>query len=320
MRALSDLPQTVLPGSVQTLIAQIVEAGFEAWIVGGAVRDLVWERPIHDWDVATDAPLIHLQQWYGDDHPGLRYGSFRIKPGLQLTILRRDLGVGDGRHPMAIESVATIGEDLQRRDFTVNAVAFNHGGVWAHPLAETDLRERRWRAVGNPWRRFQEDGLRIVRLGRFWALYGGIVDEATAKAARRGNSEGGTVGRPARLAELKRTIWAPRSRWDGLAHLGWYRALELPSDRHGWFREWPEPDGEMARLLLFLVEAWGDWKKVREWIAVWPFARAQRRDLLGAIAGLGPSPDPEVWVAYAQRRAPGARILTDWARAAGWPI
>lgn len=193
-----DLTPQNLPQAVRSLCSRLKQHGHNAWLVGGCVRDSIlaqWNgtaEPGHwvakDWDLATDATPERVMQIFRRVIPtGIDHGTVTVMDGglpLEVTTLRVDADYQDGRRPDSIHFVQSIEEDLARRDFTVNAIAFEptdcewiapHGGL-------EDLKQRRLKAVGEPARRFAEDGLRVLRAARFVASLEFSLDEATEAA------------------------------------------------------------------------------------------------------------------------------------------
>ncbi len=187
-----------LPSAVLDLCQRLSDAGHHAWLVGGSVRDSLLSQlsgqalpgtwHAKDWDVATDATPDEVTRVFRRVIPtGVEHGTVTvILQGMQLevTTLRADRGYADGRRPDQIDFVRSIDEDLARRDFTINAIAFE-------PEAESlidpfgglrDLRDRCVRAVGEPARRFSEDGLRVLRAARFVASLEFDLAPTTAQA------------------------------------------------------------------------------------------------------------------------------------------
>lgn len=166
-------------------------AGHEAWIVGGAVRDLALERPVGDLDVATDATPDELVELFEHTHSvGRAFGTIVVVvegAAVEVTTFRRESGYSDARRPDRVEFGRSAAEDAKRRDFTVNALYLSaHGDELFDPTGGwDDLVTRRLRAVGGAAVRFREDGLRIVRLARFAATLGFAIEPETGAAARR---------------------------------------------------------------------------------------------------------------------------------------
>jgi tRNA nucleotidyltransferase/poly(A) polymerase len=182
------------PDEVVRITRVLRDAGFETWTVGGAVRDALAGRTPGDWDLATAARPRDVQRIFRRTVPvGVAHGTVGVlgKDGrmYEVTTFRRDVET-DGRHAV-VRFADSVEEDLQRRDFTINAVAWHaltrelrdpHGGV-------PDLREGVLRTVGDPRERFREDRLRVLRALRFAARFGLRIDDATWAAARESAPE-----------------------------------------------------------------------------------------------------------------------------------
>ncbi len=170
------------------------EAGHRAWVVGGCVRDLLLDaghgglEVRNDWDIATDARPEHVQQLFRRVIPtGIEHGTVTVllgDTGYEVTTLRGEVGYSDGRRPDAVHFVDDIVADLARRDFTVNAIAYDPlDGALHDPFGGLeDLAARRLRAVGAASERFAEDGLRVLRAARFVATLEFDLDPDTASA------------------------------------------------------------------------------------------------------------------------------------------
>ena len=182
---------TLDPGAAALLDA-LHAAGYAAYAVGGCVRDSLLGRTAHDWDLCTSALPQQVMELFGAEQcipTGLQHGTVTIKYGGQLyetTTFRTEGSYTDGRHPDAVQFVPDVREDLARRDFTINAMAYNEAEGLVDPFGgQKDLQNGLLRAVGEPQQRFTEDALRILRLYRFAARYGFALDAATARAARQ---------------------------------------------------------------------------------------------------------------------------------------
>jgi tRNA nucleotidyltransferase (CCA-adding enzyme) len=183
-------PRTLaIPDAVLNIARRLEEAGHETWCVGGAVRDNLLGIPNADFDLATSARPADVQRLFRRTVPvGLEHGTVAVldrdNQPHEVTTFRRDVST-DGRHAV-VEFGASVDEDLARRDFTINAIAyhpFRH--EWRDPFGGyTDLTRRLVRAVGDPAARFREDYLRILRALRFAARFGFAIDPATWDAAR----------------------------------------------------------------------------------------------------------------------------------------
>ena len=182
---------TLDPGAA-ALLSALHAAGYAAYAVGGCVRDSLLGRTAHDWDLCTSALPQQVMELFGTEQcipTGLQHGTVTIKYGGQLyetTTFRTEGSYTDGRHPDAVTFVPDVREDLARRDFTINAMAYNEAEGLVDPFGgQKDLQNGLLRAVGEPQQRFTEDALRILRLYRFAARFGFALDAATARAAQQ---------------------------------------------------------------------------------------------------------------------------------------
>ena len=182
---------TLDPGAA-ALLDTLHAAGYAAYAVGGCVRDSLLGRTAHDWDLCTSALPQQVMELFGAEQcipTGLQHGTVTIKYGGQMyetTTFRTEGSYTDGRHPDAVQFVPDVREDLARRDFTINAMAYNEAEGLVDPFGgQADLQNGLLRAVGEPQQRFTEDALRILRLYRFAARFGFALDAATARAARQ---------------------------------------------------------------------------------------------------------------------------------------
>ena len=171
-------------------IRRLNEAGFEACLVGGCVRDALLGHPPGDYDLTTSALPEQVQAVFSGDRvilTGLKHGTVTVLLGgepLEITTYRREAAYTDHRHPDAVSFTPNLREDLARRDFTVNAMAWRpDGGLIDLFGGQADLARGLIRCVGRPEDRFEEDALRILRALRFSAKLGFPLEEATARAA-----------------------------------------------------------------------------------------------------------------------------------------
>ena len=182
---------TLDPGAAALLDA-LHAAGYAAYAVGGCVRDSLLGRTAHDWDLCTSALPEQVMELFGEKQcipTGLQHGTVTVKRDgklYEITTFRTEGSYTDGRHPDAVQFVPDVREDLARRDFTINAMAYNEAEGLVDPFGgQADLQNGLLRAVGEPQQRFTEDALRILRLYRFAARFGFALDAATARAARQ---------------------------------------------------------------------------------------------------------------------------------------
>ncbi len=164
------------------------DAGFSAYLVGGAVRDWVLKRPCKDYDIATDAEPRQVQKLFRRTIPtGIEHGTITIlykSMQIECTTFRCEADYTDGRHPKQVQYVRTIEEDLSRRDFTMNAIAISlKDGSVVDPFKGVQaIKNKTIQTVGSPDERFSEDGLRPIRAIRFSAQLGFTIEENTQKA------------------------------------------------------------------------------------------------------------------------------------------
>ena len=180
-----------IPDYVQWILQILEEHGFEAWCVGGCVRDILRGLTPHDWDVTTNAlPQQVMSLFHGRAFPtGLQHGTVTIAKNhahVEVTTFRCDGAYQDFRHPSSVTFTRSLSEDLRRRDFTVNAMAMNaHGQIFDPFGGQRDLQAKVLRCVGSPDERFHEDALRLMRGLRFAAVHELIPDTLTAESIHR---------------------------------------------------------------------------------------------------------------------------------------
>ena len=173
------------------LLDTLHRAGYAAYVVGGCVRDSLLGLTPHDWDLCTSALPQQGMELFGEEKcipTGLQHGTVTVKQGgglYEITTFRTEGAYTDGRHPDEVHFVPDVREDLARRDFTINAMAYNEKEGLIDPFGgQADLQSGILRAVGVPRQRFTEDALRILRLYRFAARFGFAIDPPTAQAAQ----------------------------------------------------------------------------------------------------------------------------------------
>ena len=204
------------PGAALLLDA-LHGAGHAAYAVGGCVRDSLLGLDPHDWDLCTSARPEQVMALFGEEKcipTGLQHGTVTVKQGGRLyetTTFRTEGAYSDGRHPDAVCFVPDVREDLARRDFTINAMAYNAEEGLIDPFGgRDDLAAHIVRAVGEPERRFEEDALRILRLYRFAARFAFAIDPATGAAARALGPHLDCVSAERIQEELLKLLAAPR--------------------------------------------------------------------------------------------------------------
>lgn len=177
-----------LPERVKFIISTLMNAGFEAYAVGGCVRDLLLGRQPNDWDITTSAKPQDVKKLFRRTiDTGISHGTVTVmynSTGYEITTYRIDGEYEDSRHPKEVTFTSDLVEDLKRRDFTINAMAYNDTAGLVDEFGGTaDLDRKIIRAVGVPEERFSEDALRILRAFRFAAQLGFTIDGATLSAA-----------------------------------------------------------------------------------------------------------------------------------------
>ena len=203
------------PGAA-ALLTRLHAAGHAAYAVGGCVRDSLLGQTPHDWDLCTSATPEQVLELFGKAHcipTGLQHGTVTVKHGgelYEITTFRTEGAYSDGRHPDHVAFVPDVKEDLARRDFTINAMAYNAEEGLIDPFGgQNDLAAGIVRAVGEPQRRFEEDALRILRLYRFAARFRFAIDPATGQAARALCRHLDCVSEERIAEELSRLLAAP---------------------------------------------------------------------------------------------------------------
>lgn len=181
-----------IPSYCKKVINLLQNCGFEAYIVGGCVRDSLMGKTPNDYDVTTNAtPQEMLECFKGQRvvETGLKHGTVTVvidNQNIEVTTYRIDGEYQDNRHPKSVNFTKNLKEDLKRRDFTVNALAFNEkSGLVDLFDGEKDIKKGIIKCVGEPDKRFSEDGLRILRALRFSSVLGFEIDEETAKSIHK---------------------------------------------------------------------------------------------------------------------------------------
>ena len=178
-----------LPLYVSEIIDKLNNDGYEAFVVGGCVRDSLLSKVPHDYDVTTNANPEQIKKCFADYKTvdtGIRYGTVTVishDEPIEVTAYRIDGEYSDNRRPESVLFTDNVSEDLKRRDFTINAMAFNPKiGLVDFFGGQSDLKNGIIKAIGSPAERFNEDGLRIMRALRFASCYGFKIEEKTASA------------------------------------------------------------------------------------------------------------------------------------------
>ena len=189
-----------LPGPVKKVIKVVEKAGFEIYIVGGAVRDILTGKEVKDWDLTTNAKPEEITKLFKDSFYDNDFGTVGIAEKhlggkdegvLEITTFRTESSYSDSRRPDKVKWGKSLDEDLTRRDFTINAMAIKISSLQGSSLkveiidpfkGQKDLEKRLIRAVGDPDKRFKEDALRMMRAIRIAAELGFTIEAKTLKA------------------------------------------------------------------------------------------------------------------------------------------
>lgn len=183
-----------IPHGANSIIQDMRKAGFDAYVVGGCVRDSLLDLEPKDWDICTSATPLEMKAFFAERNiktidTGLQHGTITVNLGdseqYEVTTFRIDGIYSDSRHPDSVEFVKNIELDLARRDFTVNAMAYDGERIIDPFHGQDDLNRRIISCVGNPDDRFGEDALRILRAMRFASTYGFAIEEKTSQAIHR---------------------------------------------------------------------------------------------------------------------------------------
>lgn len=178
-----------IPCEIETIIETLEKNGFEAYIVGGCVRDILLGISPHDFDITTSALPEEIKRIFDKTvDTGIKHGTVTVitenGTPVEITTYRTEDGYDDMRHPKKIEFVRNIREDLSRRDFTINAMAYNSSrGLVDLFGGQIDINKKTLKAVGEPKKRFSEDALRIMRLFRFSSTLNFKIERKTYKSA-----------------------------------------------------------------------------------------------------------------------------------------
>ncbi len=203
-----------VPGKARHILRTLQAAGFEAYVVGGCVRDSLMGREPEDWDVTTSARPEQVKALFPYTvDTGIKHGTVTVmlgKDGFEVTTYRIDGKYEDNRHPKEVIYTPSLREDLRRRDFTVNAMAYNdERGLVDYYRGMEDMEIGVVRCVGVPEERFEEDALRIMRAVRFSAQLGFHIDSFTMKAIQKLSSSLLTISAERIQSELTKILTSP---------------------------------------------------------------------------------------------------------------
>lgn len=207
-----------LPSPVKAVLEALDRAGFEAWLVGGCVRDALLGRPVGDYDLTTSATPEEMRrafQKFRVLETGIKHGTLTVLVDglpIEVTTYRVESGYSDHRRPDRVSYTRDLARDLRRRDFTVNALAWRpDAGVRDLFGGLADLRRRLLRCIGDPRQRFSEDGLRILRALRFAAVLEFRIEEETARALHRDVELLAPIARERCWQELRKLLTGPQA-------------------------------------------------------------------------------------------------------------
>ena len=238
-----------LPETVKRIIHILEKAGYEAYTVGGSVRDSLLGRTPKDWDLTTNAKPEEIKNlFHRTIDTGIEHGTVTVRmggEGYEVTTYRLDGAYLDGRHPEEVTFTSDLAEDLKRRDFTINAMAYNdRAGLVDLFGGQEDLKAGLIRAVGEPMERFTEDALRILRAVRFSARFGFEIEEKTAFAAKALSGRLSLISVERIREELVKTLESPHP--DYVSKLAEFGALDL------FYDEYAAKQDEINALMLKL--------------------------------------------------------------------
>lgn len=198
-----------LPSSVEYVLSKLKENGYQAYVVGGAVRDFLMGKTPHDYDLTSDALPSQISDVFKDfyqEHSGEKHGTIRViidhKP-IEITTFRCDEGYTDYRRPDNVEFVKDAYIDSKRRDFSINAFYYFEGHIYDFHEGLEDLNNKVIKTIGNPSARFHEDALRILRAIRFSAKLGYEIESKTKTALLDCKEELNLIAKERILIELK---------------------------------------------------------------------------------------------------------------------
>lgn len=212
-----------IPEKAEQILQILHENGYEAYVVGGCVRDSILGRRPEDWDITTSASPLQVKELFPKTiDTGIEHGTVTImigKDGFEVTTYRIDGAYEDCRHPKEVVFTLNLTEDLKRRDFTINAMAYSHeSGLVDEFGGMEDLKNGMIRCVGDPRERFSEDALRMMRAVRFAAQLGFVLEEQTKAAIREMADALDRISVERIQVELVKILVSPNPHWFRLAY------------------------------------------------------------------------------------------------------
>lgn len=223
----------ILPDDVKIIISRLISNGYEAYAVGGCVRDSIIRRVPGDWDITTSARPEEVKKLFKHTiNTGIQHGTVTVmlhRTGYEVTTYRLDGEYEDGRHPKSVEFTKSLIEDLKRRDFTINAMAYNDdSGLVDEFDGRGDLQAGIIRCVGNPAERFGEDALRMLRAIRFSAQLGFEIERDTAAAIKALASSIAKVSKERIHTEFGKILLSPHPEYMGRVYEYGLSSYTLP--------------------------------------------------------------------------------------------
>ena len=210
----------ILPKEVKEIIVALSKAGFEAYAVGGCVRDFILGREPYDWDITTDAKPDQIQKIFPNSVYENDFGTVAINTEsadpklkiIEITTYRIEEKYTDKRHPDSVKFTKKLEDDLARRDFTVNAIAYD-GKKFIDPYGgQKDIAAKIIRTVGNPDERFNEDALRLMRAVRFAVQLGFFIEPKTAEAIKKNSGDLVAISKERIRDELSKIIMSENAK------------------------------------------------------------------------------------------------------------
>lgn len=287
------------------MLDRLTGAGYDAWLVGGCLRDLYLGHPQKDWDVASSALPEEVEKLFPHTVPtGIRYGTVTVLTSgmkVEVTTFRAEGAYHDSRHPDTVAFLSSIEADLSRRDFTINAMAYHPDRGWRDLYGgRGDCDRGIIRCVGAPAERFSEDALRMLRAIRFAAQLGFRLDGATGAAIRENAAAIRDIAAERIREELIKILLAPHAgaglRLLGKTGLG-VRILPGAALEVFCWNPAPWPRDIVLRLSGLFCAAYGDRQEVGAALARLRFDNATKGDVLFLYdtRDITPVSDPE-WV------------------------
>lgn len=202
-----------IPEHIEKILNRYHQNGYEAFCVGGSIRDGIMGKVPYDWDIATSCFPEKTKELFPDYKivdTGIRHGTVSLivdKKCIEVTVFRTDGEYSDNRHPETVEFKNNIEDDLSRRDFTVNAIAYNNEKGFVDPFCgKADIKNKIIRTVGEPDKRFKEDGLRLMRALRFSSVLGFCIEENTKKSIHKNKELLNNISKERINAELTKLL------------------------------------------------------------------------------------------------------------------